>query len=309
MVSGFLGTLVALERAVALDKRWPFVGPALTAVGGLGLIVGLPRPAGAILMALGSAGLVLVNVAIVRRERAFHTGAMAAGAVAWLGGNLLWLFGQPLYSVSYWWAGFLVLTIAGERLELSRVLRLSRGVRRLFVVVILVFAVGLLISVPAYAAGMRVASAGAVALALWLLRYDLARRNLRRSGLTRYIAFNLVVGYGWLAVSGVLGLALSPLIAGPDYDAWLHTLFLGFVFGMIFAHAPIILPALTGRQVPYSPWFYLAPLLLHASLLLRLVADLGGWPALRRWGGLINEIAILLFLGMMLAALFKTFKR
>jgi hypothetical protein len=234
---------------------------------------------------------------------------MAAGAVAWLGGNLLWLFGRPLYTVSYWWAGFLVLTIAGERLELSRVLRLTRRVRRLFVVASLVFGVGLLVSVGAYAPGMRLAGVGVVALALWLLRYDLARRNLRRSGLTRYIAVNLVAGYGWLTVSGALGLVFSPLIAGPQYDAWLHTLFLGFVMGMIFAHAPIILPALTGRQLPYSPTFYLAPLLLHASLLMRLAADLGGGSALRRWGGLINEVAILLFLGLMLAALLRTFRR
>ena len=47
-------------------------------------------------------------------------------------GNGLWLAGRPIYAVVPWWVGFLVLTIAGERLELSRVLRPSRRVIGLF---------------------------------------------------------------------------------------------------------------------------------------------------------------------------------
>ena len=40
------------------------------------------------------------------------------------------------------------------------------------------------------------------ALAAWLLRYDIARRNARQSGLTRYIALCLLSGYLWLALAG-----------------------------------------------------------------------------------------------------------
>jgi hypothetical protein len=60
------------------------------------------------------------------------------GAILWLAGNTLWLLGWPIYSVVLCWIGFLILTIAGERLELNRVLRLSGEVRQLFL-----FAVGL----------------------------------------------------------------------------------------------------------------------------------------------------------------------
>ena len=85
-------------------------------------------------------------------------------------------------------------------------------------------------------------------------------------------------------------------VAGPVYDALLHTLFLGFVFSMIFGHAPVIVPAVLGVQVPYTPIFYLHLGLLHLSLLLRVVGDGLLLFPLRRWGGLLNEVAVLLFL-------------
>ena len=43
--------------------------------------------------------------------------------------------------------------------------------------------------------------------------------------------------------------------AGPRYDAMLHSIFLGFVFSMIFAHAPIILPTITGLAIAVSKQF------------------------------------------------------
>ena len=77
----------------------------------------------------------------------------------------------------------------------------------------------------------------------------------------------------------------------------LHAVFVGFVFAMIFAHAPIILPAILGQTTsPYQPALYVPLILLHASLLLRVVGDLMGWWTGRQWGGLLNALAVLLFL-------------
>lgn len=302
MVSGFLGTLVALERAVALRARWCYSAPALSAAGALALLTGLPVAVGAALLTLGSVALVAVSAAMVRRHPARHVVTMAAGAVALLGGNGLWLAGRPIFHAAYWWAAFLVLVIAGERLELSRVLRPTRTAARLFTLAVGLLGGGLLLSLLRYGDGMRLASVGSVALALWLARYDLARRNVRRRGLTRYIAVNLLVGYGWLALSGVLGIVSGPLVAGPRYDAWLHALFLGFVFGMIFAHAPIILPSVLGIDVPYRSILYLPPLLLSSSLLLRIAGDLTFNLPLRQWGGLVNVVAVLLFAALLLGS-------
>lgn len=293
MVSGFLGTLIGLERAVALRRDWCYLSPLLTGLGGILLIFGFVEPA-IILITFGSAVLVTVSVVIVRHEWALHTVTMGTGAVAWLIGNMIWLSGRPIYQASYWWAGFLLLVIAGERLELSRVLRLTKRTTRLFALAAGLFGLGLMVSLLAYGPGVRIASLGVLALALWFGRYDIARRTIRRLGVTRYIAWNLLVGYVWLAVSGIIGLAYGTLVAGPIYDAWLHALFLGFAFSMIFAHALIILPAILPIALPFHRGFYLPPILLHISLVMRITGDLLPQQTLRQWGGLLNAVSILL---------------
>lgn len=305
MVCGFLGTLIALERAVAIGKRWCYAGPLFSGLGAIVLMVGLPMPLGALLMTLASGVLTAVSLTILRRQTALYTITMGLGALSWLVGNLLWLVGQPLYQVVYWWGGFLVLTIVGERLELSRVRRLSSRSQVAFGTAVALFGGGLLLSLVAFSPGVRLASVGLIALALWLFRYDIARRTIRLSGLTRFIAVNLLLGYAWLAISGLLGIWFGAQMGGLYYDAWLHTLFLGFVFGMIFAHAFIILPALTGLSLPFHPIFYGPTLLLQLSLLLRVSGDLWFWLPVRQWGGLLNVIAILWFLVMVAASIIK----
>ena len=126
MVSGFFGTLISLERAVALNKRWSYLGPVASGLGGLFLLMGWGGMLGPWLLTLGSLGLVVVFAAVLRQRSAVDTWMMAAGGLSWFIGNSLWLSGKPVYQVVWWWAGFLVLTIAGERLELGRMLRLSK---------------------------------------------------------------------------------------------------------------------------------------------------------------------------------------
>lgn len=56
-----------------------------------------------------------------------------------------------------------------------------------------------------------------------------------------------------IGARGFLWISLAQFFsAGPRYDAMLHTIFLGFVFSMIFAHAPIILPTITGLSIPFK---------------------------------------------------------
>jgi hypothetical protein len=248
MVAGFLGTVIGLERAVALGRRWAYAAPLASGLGGLALMVG--APGGAWLMMLGSAVLVLVFVEILRRQAALFTVIMALGAVSWSIGQVLWLAGEPIPRVVFWWAGFLVLTIAGERLELTRLLRLGPPSRAAFVLVVAVLLVGLAATPFALGAGVRLIGAALIALALWLGLFDVARRTLRMSGLPRFIAVALLSGYAWLGVAGLLAVRWGSVAAGPQYDAMLHAVFVGFVFSMIFGHAPIIVPAILGRSVP-----------------------------------------------------------
>src|SRR5690606_28937211 len=138
-------------------------------------------------------------------------------------------------------------------------------------------------------AGVRVLGAGLLGLSLWLMRHDVARRTVRQEGLTRYIALTLLAGYGWLGVGGLLALMTGVPAPGLVYDAALHALFLGFVMSMVFAHAPVIFPAVMGRPLPWHARFYVHVVLLHASLVVRIagdvIGDLGPW---RVWGGLLN---------------------
>lgn len=297
MVSGFLGTVVALERAVALGRAWGYAAPALTALGALALVTGAPAGAGALLIALGSLGAVAAMLALLRRHPALFALIMAAGTAAWAVGNAVWVAGGSLAVVAPWWMAFLVLVIAGERLELSRVLLLSPAVRTAFLAVTGLYVAGLALAPAWPAAGARLAGAGMLGLAAWLLRHDVARRTIRLGGLTRFIAAALLSGYVWLAAAGLLTLFYGPVTGGPIYDAILHAVFLGFVFAMIFGHAPIIFPAVLKVPIPYRPAFYAHLVLLHLSLLLRVAGDVTEVLALRRWGGLLNVTALLLFVG------------
>ena len=78
---------------------------------------------------------------------------------------------------------------------------------------------------------------------------------------------------------------------------------------MIFGHAPIIFPAILGAPVIFSPAFYAQLILLHLSLIIRISGDLLGNQVVRQWGGLFNEVAILLFLGMTIYSIIKGAKK
>lgn len=139
-------------------------------------------------------------------------------------------------------------------------------------------------------------------LAGWLLANDIARRTVRQRGLPRFTAICLLSGYAWLAVGGSIAVSLAPIEQGSAYDAMLHALFVGFVFSMIFGHAPIIFPAVLGAPVPYRSRFYLHLALLHVSTAARVAGKLLAGPEIARWGGLLGAISIVVFLVSTLAS-------
>jgi len=300
MVAGFFGTLIALERAVAIGRGWAYLSPLLSGLGGILVGFGLGNPISPILLCLGSALLVLIFAVILRKHRTGYMLVMALGAVSLFVGNLLWLSGRPVFQVVLWWAGFLILTIAGERLELGRMVRQTRFNRWAFAISAFIFLTGLVILILAWHVGVRLTGVGMITLGLWLLRYDIARRTIRQHGLTRFIAVCLLTGYLWLLVSGAIALFYGAVPAGPVYDAMLHAIFLGFVFSMIFGHAPIIFPAVLGIDISYRAYFYIPLILLHASLIVRIGGELIMSGTARMWGGLFNALAVLLYLLMIL---------
>jgi hypothetical protein len=255
MVAGFLGTVIGMERAVALGRSWAYAAPLATGLGVVALVAApSPTPA-ALSMSAGSAIVVAVFGAVLRRHATLPTAVMASGAVVWLAAQLCWLAGAPVYRVVPAWAAFLVLTIAGERLELSRLTRPRPAARGLFLGALGITLAGTAVGAAAPDAGARVAGLGLVTMALWLAAHDVARRTIRQPGLTRFIACCLLAGYAWLGAGGLLWIGAGAAPAGPLYDAILHALFVGFVFSMIFGHAPVILPAVLGVRVPFHRAF------------------------------------------------------
>ena len=77
---------------------------------------------------------------------------------------------------------------------------------------------------------------------------------------------------------------------------------------MIFGHAPIIFPAILGVPINFYPAFYAHLALLHFSLLLRVTGDLTNQVDVRKWGGVLNEVAILMFLGMTVYSILRSKK-
>lgn len=306
MVCGFLGVLISLERAVAIRQKWMIAVPILTGAGVFSLLISPVDSPAAAVFTLGSLGNLAILGVMVRREPQNHTIVMALGALAWVVGNTLWTLERSISQVVLWWIAFLALTIGGERIELSRVLHPTPKQIRLFNFLIATLLAGAALDTFDRNLSFRMGGFALLGLGLWFLRFDLAHCNLRHPNpLTRYIAICLFSGYFWLLVAGSIFLWQGVLFAGPIYDAALHAFFVGFVIAMIFGHAPIIFPAILGAPIKFSPIFYAHLGLLHLSLALRIIGDLANLYDLRKWGGLFNEVAILLFLGLTVFSITK----
>jgi hypothetical protein len=292
MIGAFMGAVIAIERCVALKWRWGWLAPVACVASGAALLWG-QTPLAALLLAAGSAWFAATTAAIVARQPAWHTSLLLAGAACWLAGNLLFLFGGPATATTAWWFAFLVMTIAAERLEMARLMRGRPGARATLAMMLGALALGAAASALVPAAGGVLYGAALAGLAGWLLRHDVARRTVHAQGLPRYMAVCLLAGYGWLGVAGLAWASWSA--GGPGRDAALHALGLGFVFSMMMAHAPVILPAVARVKVRFGPWFYLPLAVLHGSLLLRLAGAFAD-PRAFGLGARFNAAAIALFI-------------
>ncbi|GMV17256.1 MAG: hypothetical protein HS104_06980 [Polyangiaceae bacterium] len=295
MVSGFFGALIGLERAVAHGKAWAYSAPL--AAGASGLVALSGQVGAAAWLATGASALFFaVSVDLTRRHVADFTLVLCLAALAWCAGNLGWALGRPW--IVPWFIAFLVLTIFAERRELGRVLAPGPNAGRAFVLAVAVVLWGAALS-------PRLLGLGLAGVTLWLAVFDVARHTVKKRGLTRYMAVALLAGYFWLG-AGALGMLWAGAdTAGARYDAFVHALMLGFVFSMVFAHAPVIFPAVLGTPLPYSPLFYLHLALLQLSLAARIAGDLLGHAGLRQHGAIGNALTLVLFLLVTLRAVLR----
>jgi len=300
MIAGFLGTVISLERAVAVGRWWAYAAPCLSAAGALALIAGMPELGAFAFLAAGGV-LFVISVGIAVREVALFTVVLAVGAACWVLGTWSWLTGASMPVAAGWWLDFLILTIAAERLELSRLVRVSAVSHAAFAALMLLLLIG---SARGELEGDRAlfTAAGLIGCAAWLMRNDIARRTIRQPGQPRFSAVAILAGHGWLGVAGAVLLIVPPATAPFSYDATVHAITIGFVLSMIFGHAPIILPAVTGMRVRSNTFAYAPLALLHASVALRVVSDLFAWVDLRAASGTLTVLALLAYAATLIVA-------
>ncbi len=150
MSMGFLGTVIGLERAVALRARPAYAAPALAGIGAVALIVGVPGAA----WALAAAGLAfaLTSAYMWRIRPELGIATMGLGGVAWMLASICLAVGIPISRLVPLVAAFLVLTIVGERLELSKLSHPPAWSRIAFVAATAFLLVGAVVSIHVPAA-------------------------------------------------------------------------------------------------------------------------------------------------------------
>jgi hypothetical protein len=309
MVYGFLGTAITLERAVALQSSgtpwstgWAYASPAAAGLGGVLTVLqpALPLPGGRALPGgawlASMAVLAAIYVAVWRRQQSYAVLVQLLGALAGLGGIALWARGFEVAQIVPWWAALLVLTIVGERLELARVAFVAARTEARVLAESCLVVVALVATLLAPGWGYPLLGLALGVLMADVAVHDVARRTVRATGLVRFVAVCMLTGYVWALVPALVWTVHGPALAGYPYDAVVHALTIGFVLSMILAHAPVIVPAIVRRPLPYHPVLWVVWGLLQAGLLVRVLG--GARDAVWAWqaGGTLSVVALLAFL-------------
>ena len=314
MLYGFLGTAITLERAVALqsDKHaftwWGYLSPAASGLGVITALIGVAHPGSPfgrlIPAAMWIASMALLNLiylVIWRRQQTFFLLIQILGSVAGLIGITLWGRGFEIPVVIPWWTAFLVLTILGERVEMARISFSSNVIQVRVFVESLVYFTALMVSMFAPEWGYPLTGLALAVLIIDVAAHDIAFRTIRTGGLTKFMAAAMLAGYGWALLAAGIWIVRGQVLSGYAYDTVVHSLTIGFALSMVMAHAPIIIPAVARRSIPYSPVMWAVWGLLQAGLLIRVLGGarvaLGQGEAVSAWqfGGAVDVLTVLAF--------------
>ncbi|HET8860953.1 hypothetical protein [Marivirga sp.] len=305
MTGSFMGALISMERAVVMKNKGWFLIPILAILALPLNLLGFTQIT-IISLVLSSAGLTfLMYIQSMRVKEASHY-VITLGAFCWAVGNALLLKSDFIPMVVPWWIAFLLFTIVGERLELSRFL----PVKKIFIILLYVLILGVFASffIPFHFGGSRITGILIACIAFWLLRFDMARKSIKKKGEYQYIGLGLIVAFVWLLVHALIMVFMEN--HALYYDLWVHSFFLGFAFSMICAHAPIIFPAVVKvKRLIYHPMLYIPWALFQLSLIGRLWFAFIENFELRKLFGIVNGWIIMLMFLSMAATYFWNTKR
>ncbi len=331
MIYGFIGTAIMLERAVALQShsagggsadlgsgqarrgaswqtRWGFAAPTLSGLATLmllgqmvagdqfALLGGAPRLAPGIAWTVAITLFLVIYLQIWQRQQSIALLVQILGAIAGLGGIFLWTSGYEVATIVPWWAAMLLLTIVGERMELARVAFADRATElRIFaeccLLLLTLVAVLLRPELGYFLLGLTLGG-----LVIDLTIHDVARRTIHTTGMTRLMAACMLTGYFWALIAAGIWLVGGPALSGYRYDIVVHTLTIGFVMSMIVAHAPVIVPAIVRRPVPYHRMLWAVWTCLQLGLVVRVIAGARNAETAWQFGGAISVLALVAFM-------------
>ena len=99
--------------------RWGYLAPLLSGAGTMAILDGEPAHVSVRLYTLGSLAYLAVSASFLRRVVNLSVGLLIFAGAFLVAGNVTWLMHGWDFRVILWWIGFLLITIAGERFELT----------------------------------------------------------------------------------------------------------------------------------------------------------------------------------------------
>ena len=306
MVFGFVGTAIALERAVALRTAWAFFSPLLLILGTTASVLFDVHLIGALLWTAGFGFLVAIYYFIYQRATTLPVLIQTAGAVAAVVAGLRWGSTQDFTQALILAVIFVVMTVVGERVELARLnFHQNHAEAQVMILGLILLSCGI-VAVVEPEIGTRLAGVVLMALVGLMFQRDVARHLIKSTGLPKFSAICMCLAYVWLTIGATAWVLFGYQSEGYRYDVLIHAIFLGFVMSMIFAHAPIIFTSVLHRQQVFSLFLYLPVAIMHFGLMLRIIiGDLMENSAVWRAGGILNVTAVMLFMVSMVFLLIR----
>ncbi|MCL4436531.1 MAG: hypothetical protein M1503_03870 [Thaumarchaeota archaeon] len=330
-VLGFLGLLIMFERAVGVEvlpkDRRPATVKLMIPIFAAGLLLYLAGRfvqsdsvvlLGGMLMAVGSLFFAYVVWWLFLRVDNLAMYFMLLGIAALTTASLVatrivtWdQYGFALLLLSY-----PMLFIIGERVDLTRFGSGHAG-RRNFKTALAFASTGLIlliIDTVLLPSTLLLGGVAACYLVVISVTYRVESMSLRRISkirypINRYVTIHTTTAYYWITAGLALLLLRLVWTSNPFlYDAFIHSIGVGFVGTMILAHGPIILPAIMKRPMISKTLSLIPLLLLSLGNLIRVAGDLVkpfyfNIAAAIGYSGLLILIAVLAFFIMMIHAM------
>jgi hypothetical protein len=295
MVFGFIGGMIMTERIAGLGllpqtkmarhslaiPLFIFAGMVVEVMGHLFHLTYIRYVGAALLVVSVFFFFLLLRVFFTMGREKVSILFMIVSASALLLSSVLSAFSPPAGNVGFIMILLLfpIVFILGERVELTSLATKSSSSKFIPVLLLAIVAVGLF-GFEATFSGTATTSflfafvVMGIIFCFFLIAERSARPKVVVSPFQRYVSKHVEFAHAWGIVGSAFGVmySLAPLLV--YYDAFIHSLALGFIGLMFLAHGPIILPMVTQRQFDTTKISYIPLIILTVALITRIGFEL-----------------------------------